>query len=144
MIGRSSFKVQPGKLDKIHKMGRKLNGDILNYQHKKIRENLQGLTIKNISRKPQLKHRLDWLKDDIESFHKLQKYYKRDGTTKIDKKMKNEIMLQEIEFFSRKSFEDFDGEIWDERFREHLNINKPCRNPLYFKNRIKNLYRSEN
>ena len=96
MIGKGSFKVRDGKSGKIHKMVRKFNGDILNYQQKKIQKMLQGLTYENISEKSQLKHSLNSLKYEIELFQKLQKYYKRDGTTKISENLIEEIMRLEI------------------------------------------------
>ena len=126
MIRDSSCAVRNGKSDRIHKMDqKKINGKILNYQHNKISKNFQGLTYENMSSKSQLKYSLNRLKIEIELFHELQKYYKRNGTVKMSKKFKIKKMKIETEFLINSLIDDYNEEEINKRNFENFHLMTP-------------------
>ena len=125
MARDSSCAVRDGKSGKIHKMDQKIDGEILNYQHNKIQKFFQGLTIENISSKSQLNYSLNRLKIEIELFHELQKYYKRNGTVKLSKKLKIKKMKIETEFLINSLMDDYNEEEINKRNFENFHLPTP-------------------
>ena len=142
MARDSSCAVRDGKSDTIRTMDKKMNTinkKILENLEQKIQENLSSLRLSVRYRKKHTTRILDWLQDDSELLHELRKFYRYPDTVKMSKNLKNEKMLHEIEFYKDLWFDDKHNEEWDKRFMENLDIRKPCRNPLHFKNLMQKL-----
>ena len=108
----------------------------MQHLQKEIQKNLDSLTLTDRLPKWLAAQHLDDLQTDSELLLKLRKFYKQPNAVKISKKMKNEKMLLEIEFYRDQWLDDIHDEEWDWRFTKNLDIGKPCKNPPFFENLI--------
>ena len=120
----------------VEKKMKKINEKILQNLEQKIEENLRSLRLSVRYRKKHTTRILDWLQNDSELLYKLREFYRHPDTVKMSKKLKNEKMLHEIEFYREQCLDDTHNEKLDRRFTKNIDIRKSCRNPPFFENLI--------
>ena len=97
----------------VEKKMKKINEKILQNLEKKIQKNFASLTLSVRYPKMHTAMILDQLQNDTELLHELRKFYRRPDTVKMSKKLENEKMLHEIDFYRELWLDDIHDEEWD-------------------------------